>query len=46
MSPKERERINKKQKDLRELVEALDKGEIYKEDLSPEVLERLKEKLF
>lgn len=46
MSPKERDRINKKQKDLRELVEALDKGEIYKEDLSPEILERLKEKLF
>lgn len=46
MSPKERDRINKKQKDLKELVEALDKGEIYKEDLSPEILERLKEKLF
>lgn len=45
MSPKERERIDKKQKDLRDLVEALDNGEIYKEDLSPEILNRLKEKL-
>ena len=45
MGPKELERINKKQKDLRELLEALDKGEIYKEDLSPEILKRLKEKL-
>ena len=46
MSPKERERINKKQKDLRDLLESLEKGEIYKEDLPPEMLERLKEKLF
>ncbi|HEY9824002.1 MAG TPA: ATP-binding domain-containing protein [Stenomitos sp.] len=46
MSPKERERIDKKQKDLRELIEALDKGEIYKEDLSPDILNRLREKLF
>lgn len=46
MSPKERERINKKQKDLRDLLDSLEKGEIYKEDLPPEILERLKEKLF
>lgn len=46
MSPKERQRINKKQKDLRDLLDSLEKGEIYKEDLPPEILERLKEKLF
>jgi superfamily I DNA and RNA helicase len=45
MSPKERERITKKQRDLRELLQALDNGEIYKEDLSPEILDRLREKL-
>jgi superfamily I DNA and RNA helicase len=45
MSPQERRRIVKKQKDLTELLEALDKGEIYKEDLSPEILDRLREKL-
>lgn len=45
MNPKERERIVKKQKDLRELLEALDKGEIYKEDLPQDILDRLREKL-
>lgn len=45
MSPKERERITRKQKDLAGLLEALEKGEIYKEDLPPEMLDRLREKL-
>jgi superfamily I DNA and RNA helicase len=45
MSPQERERIDRKQNDLNDLLEALDKGEIYKEDLSPELIQRLKEKL-
>ncbi|MCF4967582.1 DEAD/DEAH box helicase [Nostoc sp. CMAA1605] len=45
MSPKERERIAKQQKSLKELLEALDKGEIHKEDLPQDVLERLRDKL-
>jgi superfamily I DNA and RNA helicase len=45
MSYKERGRLAKKHRDLQELLEALDKGEIYKEDLSPEILNRLREKL-
>ncbi|MDB9512905.1 ATP-binding domain-containing protein [Kamptonema animale CS-326] len=46
MSPKELDRIFKNKKDLRELLEALNKGEIYKEDIPQEILDGLKEKLF
>lgn len=46
MSRRERDRVLKKEKDLRNIIDALDKGEIYKEDIPQEILERLKEKLF
>lgn len=46
MSPKQRERINQKEKDLKEFISALKKGEILKEDLSPETLGLLQEYLF
>lgn len=46
MSPEERSRINQKERSLIELAEALSKGEIHKEDFSPEVLEMLKGILF
>ncbi|HAJ60399.1 MAG TPA: helicase [Cyanobacteria bacterium UBA8543] len=45
MSPKERDRITKGQKSFKELVEALDKGEMHKEDLPQEALERLRDML-
>jgi superfamily I DNA and RNA helicase len=45
MSDKEQSRLAKKHRDLQDLLEALDKGEIYKEDLSPEIINRLREKL-
>jgi superfamily I DNA and RNA helicase len=46
MSPEERSRINQRERSLIELAEALSKGEIHKEDFSPEVLEKLKGILF
>ncbi|NER82420.1 MAG: ATP-binding domain-containing protein, partial [Leptolyngbya sp. SIO1D8] len=46
MSPEERSRINQRERSLIELAEALSKGEIHKEDFSPEVLEKLKGTLF
>ncbi|MBD2122401.1 DEAD/DEAH box helicase [Trichocoleus sp. FACHB-262] len=45
MSPEERDRIIKQKRGLKELLDALDKGEIHKEDLPEEILQRLKEKL-
>lgn len=42
MSPEERNRINQRERNLVELADALSKGEIHKEDFSPEVLEKLK----
>ncbi|MCL1472700.1 DEAD/DEAH box helicase [Argonema antarcticum] len=43
--PKERERIAKQKKSLRELADALDKGEIHKDDLPQDILNRLRDKL-
>jgi superfamily I DNA and RNA helicase len=45
MSPRERDRIAKQKRNLREFAEALNKGEIHKEDLPPEVLKQLRDKL-
>ncbi len=45
MNPKKRERIAKQKRSLTELLEALDKGEIHKEDLPQEVRDRLRDKL-
>lgn len=45
MSPTERLRIANQQKKINEFLEALDKGEIHKEDLPQEVLDRLRDKL-
>jgi superfamily I DNA and RNA helicase len=45
MSPKERDRLAKQKRNLREFAEALNKGEILKEDLPPEVLKQLRDKL-
>ena len=45
MSSYERKRITKQQQNAKELTEALAKGEIQKEDLSPEILDKLRETL-
>jgi superfamily I DNA and RNA helicase len=45
MSPNERDRIAKQKRNLREFAEALNKGKIHKEDLPPEVLKQLRDKL-
>jgi len=42
MSPKEMNRIAREKKNFNVLVEALDRGELRKEDLSQEDLERMK----
>lgn len=44
-NPKERDRLAKQNRSLRELADAFDKGEIHKEDLHQDVLNRLKDKL-
>ena len=45
MSPEERTRISQKEMNLKEIAEAVKKGEIHKEDFSPETLEMLKDTL-
>jgi superfamily I DNA and RNA helicase len=45
MSPKERERKKKSQRNLQDIVEDLDKGTIQKEDLPQELIEKLKNHL-
>jgi len=46
MSEQERKRLTKQQQNARSLTEGLIKGEIKKDDLSPEILEQLKKQLF
>jgi len=46
ISPKERERRIQNQRNLKDIVEDLDKGVIHKEDLSQELIEKLKSHLF
>lgn len=46
MSSQERKRLTTQQRNAKELAEALAKGEIQKDDLSPEILEKLKKQLF
>ncbi|WP_208492074.1 ATP-binding domain-containing protein [aff. Roholtiella sp. LEGE 12411] len=46
MSPKERERRIQNQRNLKDIVEDLEKGVMQKEDLSPELIEKLKNQLF
>lgn len=45
MSLSERKRLTTQQKNAQELAEGLAKGEINKDDLSPEILEKLREQL-
>jgi superfamily I DNA and RNA helicase len=45
MSDRERKRLTTQQKNAQELAEGLAKGEIQKDDLSPEILEKLREQL-
>lgn len=46
MSSKERNKIDKNRKSLQEVIDALDKGEINKEDLPSDLIESLKNKIF
>ncbi|HYX19212.1 MAG TPA: ATP-binding domain-containing protein [Nostoc sp.] len=46
ISPKERERRIQNQRNLKDIVEDLEKGIMQKEDLSPELIEKLKNQLF
>ena len=46
MTRKEREQLSKSRKSLKELLEALHRGEIFKEDLPQDILDELKKKLF
>jgi superfamily I DNA and RNA helicase len=43
MNPKERKRIDQTNRNLREMLEALGNGEMHKEDLPQELIEKLKE---